>query len=152
MLRKLQNVALLFIVMISLTAAVPPFRTTESQNSNEISNQANKMSIQQVLAMTPKQYEAMTGKTMNFKEKIAFSMMKKELKKAEVNKNNVIDIDAVMAETTSDFSWGGFFAGFLLGLIGVGLVYIFSNDSSVRRSSWKGLGVWLILVLIAAVL
>jgi hypothetical protein len=152
MLKKLLNVALLFIVMISLTSAVPPFKSTTSENSIESQVKTKKMSIQQILTMTPKQYEQMTGKSMNFKEKIAFSMMKKELKKVGVNSNNEVDINAVMADTTREFSWGGFFAGFLLGLLGVGLVYIFSDDSNVRRSAWKGLGAWIILLLIAILL
>ena len=47
-----------------------------------------------------------------------------------------------------DFNFGGFFLGFLLGLIGVGLAYIFSDDEVFRRSAWYGLGTWVILLLI----
>ena len=48
----------------------------------------------------------------------------------------------------TDFNIGGFLLGFLLGLIGVGLAYIFSDDPSFRRSAWQGLGAFVILILI----
>tara|TARA_B100000795_G_scaffold237678_1_gene198430 strand:+ start:454 stop:759 length:306 start_codon:yes stop_codon:yes gene_type:complete len=47
-----------------------------------------------------------------------------------------------------EFSFGGFLAGLLLGLIGVALVHIFSSNSDVKKSSWYGLGTWIILLLI----
>ena len=47
-----------------------------------------------------------------------------------------------------EFNFGGFILGFLLGLIGVALAYIFSSDDAFRRSAWYGLGTWLILLLI----
>ena len=52
------------------------------------------------------------------------------------------------APVASDFNFGGFILGFLLGLIGVGLAYIFSDDESFRRSAWYGLGTWLILLIL----
>ena len=52
----------------------------------------------------------------------------------------------------ANFNFGGFILGFLLGLIGVGLAYIFSDDDAFRRSAWYGFGTWLIiwLLLVAA--
>ena len=52
----------------------------------------------------------------------------------------------------ADFNFGGFILGLLLGLIGVGLAYIFSDDDAFRRSAWYGFGTWLIiwLLLVAA--
>ena len=47
-----------------------------------------------------------------------------------------------------DFSFGGFIVGFLFGIIGVGLVHIFSSDSDVKQSSWYGFGTWIILLLV----
>jgi hypothetical protein len=47
-----------------------------------------------------------------------------------------------------EFNFGGFILGLLLGLIGVGLAYIFSDDEAFRRSAWYGLGTWAILLLI----
>ena len=46
------------------------------------------------------------------------------------------------------FKFGPFIVGLLFGLIGVGLVYIFTDDKDSRRSAWYGLGTWLILFLL----
>jgi len=44
----------------------------------------------------------------------------------------------------ADIEWGSFFAGFLLGLLGVLFVYVFDGDAS---SAWKGFGVAILLYL-----
>ena len=59
-----------------------------------------------------------------------------------VNENQAFPVGNV------EFNFGGFILGFLLGLIGVGLAYIFSDDEVFRRSAWYGLGTWVILLLI----
>jgi sulfite exporter TauE/SafE len=133
--------------MIFLISAVPPIKNISTEK-NVGTNELTSIKIQQVLDMTPKQYEQMTGMSMSWKEKIAFSMLKSNLKKDAAKFNNTINLPEAVAESTSDFSWGGFFTGFLLGLIGVGLVYIFSTDPGVRSSAWKGLGVWVLLLLL----
>lgn len=45
-----------------------------------------------------------------------------------------------------DFHIGGLLLGFLLGLIGVGIAYVFSKNPALRRSSWYGLGIWLVVL------
>ena len=146
MLKKIMQFSLSLVVMISLMSAVPPFKHNVIDNSTTSSLNASKMTVEQVLNLTPKQYEKLTGVELSFKEKMAFSLLKKELKKENLNK--VINFNASMAETTNDFSWAGFFAGFLLGLVGVALVHIFSQDRAMRRAAWFGCGVYLILVLL----
>ncbi len=146
---KTLKISFAFVMVIALTSAVPPFKTSGLTSEKQVTS-STKITINEVINMTPKKYEEMTGEKLNFKERIVFSMLKDELKKNEIDKTETIDLDSAMAETSGEFSWGGFFAGFLLGLIGVGLVHIFSTDSSVRRSSWKGFGAWIILLIIAA--
>jgi hypothetical protein len=48
----------------------------------------------------------------------------------------------------TEFHFGGFLLGLLLGLIGVGLAYIFSDNADFRRNAWYGFGTWLIILLI----
>lgn len=55
---------------------------------------------------------------------------------------------AFTAASGSDFHIGGFALGFLLGLLGVVLAYIFSKNQSLRKSSWYGLLAVVILVLL----
>ena len=61
-----------------------------------------------------------------------------------VSNENEINVLAPPAE----FHFGGFILGLLLGLIGVGLAYIFSNNADFRRNAWYGFGTWLILWLL----
>lgn len=79
--------------------------------------------------------------------------VKREASKIEVvTENSSIDslnaASTVAATAVADVSFGGFFLGLLLGLLGVGLAYIFSDDATFRRSSWYGLGVWLVILLL----
>jgi hypothetical protein len=78
--------------------------------------------------------------------------------KAVVNATNQSEVVALNQHESNilappaDFNFGGFILGLLLGLIGVGLAYIFSDDDAFRRSAWYGFGTWLIiwLLLVAA--
>ena len=69
-----------------------------------------------------------------------------------VSENNV-ESEAVLTQSDvldvqTEFNIGGFLLGFLLGLIGVGLAYIFSNDESFRRSAWYGCGTFVIIYIL----
>lgn len=55
-------------------------------------------------------------------------------------------INSIVAAT--EFQIGGFLLGLLLGLIGVLLAYIFSDDKDFIRSAWYGVGTWIILYII----
>jgi hypothetical protein len=147
---KTLRISLAFVMVVTLTSAVPPFKA--STNSQKASINSTKVSINDVINMSPKQYGDMIGEKLSLKERIVFSMLKDELKKSEVDKTETIDLNAAMAESNSEFNLGGFLAGLFLGLIGVGLVHIFSRDSNVRRSSWKGFGAWIILILVLALI
>tara|TARA_B100000401_G_C52396509_1_gene526828 strand:+ start:68 stop:370 length:303 start_codon:yes stop_codon:yes gene_type:complete len=57
------------------------------------------------------------------------------------------DKSSIIAPPT-EFHFGGFILGLLLGIIGVGLAYIFSNNSSFRRNAWYGFGTWIIILLL----
>ena len=58
---------------------------------------------------------------------------------------------AYVSNAAANINWGGFALGLLLGLIGVALAHIFWKDKTFRRSSWYGLGVWIVIVLILSI-
>ena len=63
------------------------------------------------------------------------------------------DSQLITEAPPAEFHFGGFILGLLLGLIGVGLAYIFSTNADFRRNAWYGLGTWMIiwLLLVSAV-
>ncbi len=56
--------------------------------------------------------------------------------------------DASPFAPPAEFHFGGFLLGLLLGLIGVALAYIFSDNADFRRNAWYGFGTWLIILLL----
>jgi hypothetical protein len=55
---------------------------------------------------------------------------------------------ASMTAPPAEFHFGGVILGLLLGLLGVGLAYIFSDNPDFRRNAWYGCGTWVLLYLI----
>lgn len=106
------------------------------------------LNVEQILALTPGKYEELTGTKMSLKEKIALKYVQRNIKRDLKKHGTVTMEDYVDGDGSVRFNIGGFVLGLLLGLIGVALAYIFSNDKSFRRSSWYGFGVLLILALI----
>ena len=113
----------------------------------------DEISYQQLLDLSPKHLEALTGKQLSFKEKMGLNLLKRDIrskiKSNEIASTDKISATSALAGETASVNFIGFLAGLLLGLIGVLLVHIFSKDQVMRRSSWYGWGVWLVILLIA---
>ena len=70
--------------------------------------------------------------------------------------NNDVNSEVVLSQSNesnplappAEFHFGGFILGLLLGLIGVGLAYIFSSNADFRRNAWYGFGTWMIIWLL----
>ena len=73
-----------------------------------------------------------------------------ELSVEEDSSDNIIWTQ--MTVKSCKFHFGGFIAGFFLGFIGVGFVYLLNKEPDTRRSAWYGLGVWFILYLLLVAL
>ncbi len=150
--------SLLALLTISINAIPVSAAFTKSKNieTNEAiakpETGLSSLSIEQILSLTPKNYERITGAKINFKDKLGLGYIQRNIKR-DLKKNGTVNInDYVGEDGKTRFNIGGFLLGFLLGLIGVALAHIFSKDKSFRRSSWYGVGVILIIyvVLIAA--
>ncbi|WP_395804184.1 hypothetical protein [Daejeonella sp.] len=143
--KNLLRIPLFLLAVILLTSAIPPIKSDKVAPSEP----KDGITLREILKLSPKQYTEITGEKLSFKDKLAFSYMKKELSKNEsLDLDKKVDLKAAVSNGSGNFDLGGFIIGFLLGIIGVGLVYIFSTDSAMRSSSWKGFGAWIILLLL----
>lgn len=156
---KLMPLMLFAFVLSSFTIVSTVSKETGSTANTNI--KAEEQSIQKITAfefskMSTKAYGQLRGKKLNFKERVVFRALKREMKNQVKIGNGEHDMSEFMsvalAEGERQFRFGGFIVGFLFGLIGVALVHIFSSDKDVRRSSWYGFGALLILVLVAALI
>ncbi|MEJ7680816.1 MAG: hypothetical protein WKG06_23780 [Segetibacter sp.] len=98
--------------------------------------------MEMVTKMSVKDYEVLTGKKMNFVERLSFKITKKRFEKK-----------LAMAEGTSaGFNIGGFALGFLLSLLGVLIAYLVSKDTNLRKWAWIGFGASVVLYILLAAL
>ncbi len=133
-------IAVLFSVNISFAAftvslpAEKPVVETKAQKERAMMEMVTKMSV--------KDYEVLTGKKMNFVERLSFKITKKRFEKK-----------LAMAEGTSaGFNIGGFALGFLLSLLGVLIAYLVSKDTNLRKWAWIGFGASIVLYILLAAL
>src|SRR2546423_4098951 len=117
--KKLQ---LLFVSIIFLCLAQNSFSASISsepsiaekpKHAHEISAQ-ERAAMEEFVKLTPKQYGELRGKKLSFVEKIEFKVLQRKLKK-----------QLYYGDDSTGFNIGGFALGFLLGLIGILLAYIF---------------------------
>ena len=141
------------VLSLNVVPSLASFIKTEEARKTEVvpkpETSVTSLPIEQILSLTPDSYEQLTGKKMSFKDRLGLKLVQKSIKK-ELKKNGSVDLNEYFQEGMPSFNIGGFLLGLLLGLIGVALAHIFSNNKSFRRSSWYGLGVWLIILIIAA--
>lgn len=146
------------VLMIGLSSSVPITKdepvlekVTETQKSSAKLAITNK----QFLQLTPNSYYQLTGIKMGFKDRMALKLAQQEIrssiKKNTLKENDAVNFNQSMAGGRSSFRFGGFLLGLLLGLIGVGLAYIFTSNKDYIKSAWKGFATWVAIILLLRV-
>lgn len=131
-------------------AFVVPSSTSEPSVTPKPSPFAG-MTVKQFLALTPKEYEKLTGKKMTMSQKVSLKLAQVKVKKM-AKKNKQVDLYKFDSGIdTSDFSIGGFVLGLLLGIIGVLIAYLI-GDRTVIKWSWIGFAIWVGIVLLVLIL
>ena len=156
--RKIAFFLLAFAMAASTFAATLPPNKGPKLYADQILIPVGKtgttVSLLELSKMSPKEFQTLTGQKMNFFDKAKFRIAQKQLR-------NTIDHDGVFNNKKFEkllakkggetgFHFGGFALGFFLGLIGVFIAYIISDDyqSNRRKWAWIGFGITFILNLI----
>ncbi|MGN6532757.1 MAG: hypothetical protein ACTHK0_13530 [Ginsengibacter sp.] len=112
------------------------------------------ISLKDLSIMNVKDYEKLSGKHMNFFQKLSFKAGQKKLRNS-INADGTVSNKKLLKMMSADdhsvgFHLGGFALGFFLGLIGVLIAYIITGDNDVDRNrrkwAWIGFGIYVVLV------
>jgi hypothetical protein len=116
-----------------------------------------KISLKDLSEISVKDYQQITGKHLNFFEKITFKIGQKKLRNS-ISADGTITNKKLLKAMVSDgdhstgFHVGGFALGLFLGLIGVLIAYVAGGDDDVKRNrakwAWIGLGLSVIISVI----
>ena len=129
----------------------PPKSTTIDPNPLSF------FTAQQFLELTPQKYRAITGKKMNFFQKIELKMLQHKVKKM-VKRGEVVTMADVQKrfDQMSSMNVLGFLLGLVLGPVGVIIALILKETGNVGADVLKwslyGLLVWLAIVLLVILL
>ncbi|MFT4667781.1 MAG: hypothetical protein ACI9XB_004755 [Gammaproteobacteria bacterium] len=142
---------LLMLTFISVGYSVIHVTNPSEIQKNKSDLLKDQLSVNDILTKDRKEIESVLGKKLQFKDKVALKLIKRNLKKSLKKGKSKEELKRELANDKSEFNVGAFILGLLLGLIGVLLAYLFMEKEKAK-SSWKGFGVLLILILIGALL
>jgi len=116
----------------------------------------NQISLLEISKMKIQDYEKLSGKHLNFFEKITFKAGQKKLKNSIAADGTITNKRLIKAMYGADhsrgFHLGGFALGFFVGLIGVLIAYMIRGDEEVDRNrrkwAWIGFGTYVVLLLV----
>ncbi|HEX7902488.1 MAG TPA: hypothetical protein VF487_01320 [Chitinophagaceae bacterium] len=124
-----------------------------------VGNTGKTISLLELSSIKIKDFEELTGTKMKFMDRLTFKAAQRQLR-------NNIDYDGTFnskkierylkknAGEGGGFQAGGFFLGFLLGLIGVLIAYLINDDQKRNRVKWAWIGfaawIGILLIIIAA--
>jgi len=145
----------LLVAFILLTSSYPVSETASLSHPKGKNNlELTSLTIGEFLSLSKSKFRELYGSKLSFKEAFVFKSfqrdLRKELDEKKITLDQRLNFQKAFEEKKFEFNIGGFVLGFLLGFIGVGLAHIFSTDKNFRRSSWQGLGAWVILLVVIA--
>ena len=145
----MKKIALLFLLSFSLltfslnASVVTPVDPVSKEKAYE-----QKVALlKRISTMSVKEFEAYTGKHMNFFDRQIFKIQQRKLKNSIDEEGNITNkrLDKYLKKSTGDgatgFHLGGFALGILLSLIGVLIAYVaFEDRNKTNRIKWAWIG------------
>ena len=114
------------------------------------------ISLKDLSEIKVKDYQKITGKHLNFFQKITFKAGQRKLRQSISADGTITNQKLLKAMSNGDpssgFNIGWFALGLILGLIGVLLSYIINGDPDIKRNrqkwAWIGWGVWVVILIL----
>jgi len=154
----------LLIAVVSATyssaSTIPISSTSPSIKATDvylpIGKNGQLISLMELSEIKVKDYEAFTGKKMNFRAKVNFKMKQRELKK-NINYDGTFSKKKVekyfnKAALGGAFSLSGLALGLFLSLIGVLIAYLITKGDKKGRVTWAWIGAAIGFIIWGAVL
>jgi hypothetical protein len=164
--KRLITLSLAFFLLASISraaAVITPAPATAaptpamkaSQIMIPLGKTGKMISLQDLATIKASDLEKMTGQKMGFFHRLEFKLAQKKLRQSinadgTINNKRLAALTAKAADGETGFHAGGFFLGFLLGLIGILIAYLIMDEKRRNRVKWAWIGfaVWVVIVLL----
>lgn len=151
----MKKILVFFAALFLITSSNASVNVIEPRlNASEIffpvGNTGKQISLMDLSQINLKDFENLTGKKLNFIDRVGFKAAQKKLKKSidsdgTLNNKKVEKFLKRGGET--GFHFGGFALGFFAGLIGVLIAYVINDDFKKNRVKWAWIGFGIIFVI-----
>ena len=142
-----------FLILSISFASAPTVITPKALKASAVIIQIGKgktISLLELSTISRTDLEKLTGKKMNFFQRMAFNGAQKKLQKG-INSDGVVTNKKLQkifdSSAEGGFHLGGFALGFLAGLIGVLVAYLIKDDLKPDRVKWAWIGLAAAVVL-----
>jgi hypothetical protein len=158
----MKKILLAFTAFVFVTTSFAAFNLVEPpKKATEIfipvGKSGARISLMDLSQVKVKEFEILSGQKMKFTDKVGFKLAQRELRNSinndgTLNGKKLNKLANKMAAGTGDFNIGGFALGFFLGIIGVLIAYIISDDKKAVRTKWAWIGFGIALIIYLLVL
>ncbi|HEX7458937.1 MAG TPA: hypothetical protein VF301_10915 [Ginsengibacter sp.] len=156
--KKLLSLFLLFSIAAS-SFAFSSFSFKAKKASDvyiPVGSTGKEISLSDLSNISIKEFENLSGRHLNFLDKIGFKLAQRKLRKS-INDDGTINNKKLarfleQGDHSTGFHLGGFALGFLIGLIGVLIAYLINDDYKKNRVKWAWIGFGVFVVIYVIVL
>lgn len=145
------TIALFFTNSFGSSIIVPTSKLKATEVYLPIGKTGKKISLMELSTISMDDLQTLTGRKMNFGERIAFRSTQRKLKKNIATDGTIekrkLEKFFVKRGGETGFHVGGFALGFLLGLIGLLIAYLINDDYKHNRVKWAWIGFGIVVVL-----
>ena len=147
----LSSAFLIFTSSFATTSVkLPGLKLNASEIFIPVGRTGKKISLMELSAISIDNAQQLTGRKMNFFERMSFKITQRKLKR-NIREDGTIDNKRITRFVSkggeTGFHFGGFALGFFLGISGVVIAYFLDDDYKKNRIKWAWIGFGLSFVL-----